>query len=81
MVMIYEKPAKALDRGEREQRQLYEDVRTVEPGQPVEDRPERPVRRREADPRVLEHLGDQECGAQREGGGRDRPGDPHGCCA
>ena len=36
--------AESPDRGEREKRQPHEDVRAVEPGQAVEDRPERAVR-------------------------------------
>ncbi|HEV2884301.1 MAG TPA: hypothetical protein VGW36_05550, partial [Pyrinomonadaceae bacterium] len=53
-------PAKGAHGREREQRQPDEHVRAVQPGEPEEDGRERAFVEGEADPRVLDHLREQE---------------------
>ena len=67
-----EVPAERPDRGEREQVQPHEDVRTVQAGEPVEDCPLRRVVRCKAEVHVLVDLDGEEREPEQEG--RQKPG-------
>ena len=68
------------DGHERQQGQADEDVRSVQAREPVEDRAEAPIVRREADPRVLARLGEEEAG-RAPASARSRPAGRRGCRA
>src|SRR3954447_6927184 len=66
VVLGREVPAEGADGHEEQDREADEDVRAVEAGEAVEDRPERAVMRGEADAGVLARLGQQEDEAHQE---------------